>query len=479
MPLKNIATRSGSPCSIPSLFISLSILCILPLSLFFFHSSPTPPSVNPQINLQTSPNSIKVYVADLPRSLNYDLLEKYWALDSDSRIGSEVDNKIRKTHIGKSSQKFLPYPENPIIKQYSAEYWILGDLMTPGKLKAGSFAKRVLSAEEADVIFVPFFATLSAEMQLIVNKGVFRKKAGNEDYERQRMVVDFLKQTEAWKRSGGRDHVFVITDPVAMWHVKAEVAPAILLVVDFGGWYKLDSKVSNESSSDMIHHTQVSLLKDVIVPYTHLLPRLPLSENQKRETLLYFKGAKHRHRGGIVREKLWDLLINEPSVVMEEGFPNATGKEQSIKGMRTSEFCLHPAGDTPTSCRLFDAVQSLCIPVIVSDNIELPFEGMVDYSEFSVFVAVGDALQPSWLVNHLRSYSSEQKDRFRRNMALVQPIFEYENGQPGGIGPISPNGAINYIWRKVHQKLPMIKETIIREKRKPPGVSVPLRCHCT
>ncbi|MCD7470265.1 hypothetical protein HAX54_009989 [Datura stramonium] len=351
--------------------------------------------------------------------------------------------------------------------------------MTPGKLKVGSFAKRVFSAEEADVIFVPFFATLSAEMQLIVNKGVFRKKAGNEDYERQRMVVDFLKQTEAWKRSGGRDHVFVITDPVAMWHVKAEVAPAILLVVDFGGWYKLDSKAFNESSSDMIHHTQVSLLKDVIVPYTHLLPCLPLSENQKRETLLYFKGAKHRHRGGLVREKLWDLLINEPRVVMEEGFPNATGKEQSIKGMRTSEFCLHPAGDTPTSCRLFDAIQSLCIPVIVSDNIELPFEGMVDYSEFSVFVAVSDALQPSWLVNHLRSYSSKQKDRFRHNMALVQPIFEYENGQPGGIGPISPNGAINYIWRKVHQKLPMIKEAIIREKRKPPGVSVPLRCHCT
>ncbi|KAM3359272.1 putative arabinosyltransferase ARAD1 [Capsicum galapagoense] len=482
MPLKNIVTRSASPsCSIPSLFISLSLLCILPLSLFFFfHSSP-----NPQMNLlqTTPPNSIKVYVADLPTSLNYGLLENYWALDSDSRIGSEVDNEIRKkTHIGgKRSKKFLPYPENPIIKQYSAEYWILGDLMTPEKLKLGSsFAKRVFSADEADVIFVPFFATLSAEMQLIVNKGVFRKKKpGNQDYQRQRMVVDFLKQTDAWKRSGGRDHVFVITDPVAMWHVKDEVAPAILLVVDFGGWYKLDSNTANETSSDMIHHTQVSLLKDVIVPYTHLLPRLPLSENQKRETLIYFKGAKHRHRGGIVREKLWDLLINEPRVVMEEGFPNATGREQSIKGMRTSEFCLHPAGDTPTSCRLFDAVQSLCIPVIVSDNIELPFEGMVDYSEFSVFVAVSDALQPSLLVNHLRSYSNDQKDRFRRNMALVQPIFEYENGQPGGIGPVSPNGAINYIWRKVHQKLPMIKETIIREKRKPLGALVPLRCHCT
>ncbi|KAL3845591.1 hypothetical protein ACJIZ3_002994 [Penstemon smallii] len=265
-----------------------------------------------------------------------------------------------------------------------------------------------------------------------------------------------------------------------MWHIKEEIAPAVLLVVDFGGWYSLDTKTSNGSSSDsIIHHTHVSLLKDVIVPYTHLLPRLQISENTKRQTILYFKGAKHRHRGGIVREKLWDLLINEPGVIVEEGFPNATGKEQSIKGMRTSEFCLHPAGDTPTSCRLFDAIQSLCIPVIVSDNIELPFEGMIDYSEFSVFVAVSDALTPNWLVNYLRSYSSQQKDMFRNNMARIRPIFEYDNGHPGGIGPAPLDGAVNHIWRKVHQKVPIINEVIVRERRKPPGVSSPLRCHCT
>lgn len=181
----------------------------------------------------------------------------------------------------------------------------------------------------------------------------------------------------------------------------------------------------------------------------------------------------------MVREKLWDLLVNKPGVIIEEGFPNATGKEQSIRGMRSSEFCLHPAGDTPTSCRLFDAIQSLCIPVIVSDDIVLPFEGMVDYSQFSIFVAVSDALQPNWLVDHLRGYSGSQKDLFRQSMARVQPIFEYDSGHPGGIGPIPPDGAVNHIWRKVHEKLPMIKEAIIRERRKPRGVSVPLRCHCT
>lgn len=54
-------------------------------------------------------------------------------------------------------------------------------------------------------------------------------------------------------------------------------------------------------------------------------------------------------QGGVNREKLWDLLANVPGVIMEEGFPNATAREQSIKGMRTSEFCLHLAGDTQLS----------------------------------------------------------------------------------------------------------------------------------
>ncbi|KAL3638763.1 hypothetical protein CASFOL_016670 [Castilleja foliolosa] len=465
----------------PTLIFTLSVLSLLSLTFFFYlHSTTISP--NPQNPLAAPENSINVYILPIPRSLNYGLLQKYWALNSDTRIGSEIDNEIRKTIFPNLSEKekALPYPENPIIKQYSAEYWILGDLLADEELKRSSFARRVLDSSEADVIFVPFFATLSAELQLVINKGVFRKRVEeNEDYVRQKMVVDLVKKTDAWKKSNGRDHVFVITDPVAMWHVKDEIAPAILLVVDFGGWYRLDSKTSNDSSSDStIHHTQVSLLKDVIVPYTYLLPRLHISENRKRNTLLYFKGEKHRHRGGLVREKLWDLLVNEHGVIIEEGFPNATGKEQSIKGMRNSEFCLHPAGDTPTSCRLFDAIQSLCIPVIVSDNIELPFEGTIDYSDFSVFASVSDALRPNWLVSHLSSYSSEQKNRFREYMGRVQPVFQYDNDYPGGIGPTSPDGAVNHIWKKVYEKLPVIREAITRERRKPSGVSVPVRCNC-
>ena len=48
-------------------------------------------------------------------------------------------------------------------------------------------------------------------------------------------------------------------------------------------------------------------------------------------------------------------------------------------------FCLSPAGDTPSSARLFDAVVSGCIPVIVSDELELPFEGILDYRKVILF----------------------------------------------------------------------------------------------
>lgn len=87
----------------------------------------------------------------------------------------------------------------------------MGDLETSPEKRIGSFAKRVFSESDADVVFVPFFATLSAEMELGNGKGSFRKKNGNEDYQRQRQVLDFVKNTEAWKRSNGRDHVFVLT----------------------------------------------------------------------------------------------------------------------------------------------------------------------------------------------------------------------------------------------------------------------------
>ena len=62
--------------------------------------------------------------------------------------------------------------------------------------------------------------------------------------------------------------------------------------------------------------------------------------------------------------------------------------------MHSSKFCLDPAGSTPASYRLFDAIVSMCVLVIVSDRIELPFENVfffgynIDYSNLLAIVNI-------------------------------------------------------------------------------------------
>ena len=55
---------------------------------------------------------------------------------------------------------FSPFPENPIVKQYNTEYWLLGDLMMPLVPHALSMAERVRATTEADMVFMLFFAGL-------------------------------------------------------------------------------------------------------------------------------------------------------------------------------------------------------------------------------------------------------------------------------------------------------------------------------
>ena len=87
-----------------------------------------------------------------------------------------------------------------------------------------------------------------------------------------------------------------------------------------------------------------------------------------------------------MRDELFKLLANETDMVIKQGIQSLAGRRMAAQGMRTSKFCLHPAGDTPSACRLFDAIASICVPVVVSDDIELPFEDELDYTRFSIFV---------------------------------------------------------------------------------------------
>ena len=131
---------------------------------------------------------------------------------------------------------------------------------------------------------------------------------------------------------------------------------------------------------------------------------------------------------------------------------------QSTYGMRKSKFCLHPAGDTPSSCRLFDAIVSHCVPVIVSDQIELPYEDEIDYTQFSVFFSVKEALVPGYIVTQLRQISKERWLKMWGQLKNISHHYEFQY-------PPRKEDAVNMLWRQVKRKLPAAKLAVHRSRR--------------
>lgn len=151
-------------------------------------------------------------------------------------------------------------------------------------------------------------------------------------------------------------------------------------------------------------------------------------------------------------------MKDEKDVHFSFGTIKGDGIDLASKGMHSSKFCLNIAGDTPSSNRLFDAIASHCVPVIISDEIELPFEDVLDYSEFCVFVSTSDALKDKFLINFIRNITREDWTRMWRVLKEVDHFFEFQF-------PSKENDAVQMIWKAILRKIPARKRKIHSENR--------------
>ncbi|XP_038700033.1 probable arabinosyltransferase ARAD1 isoform X2 [Tripterygium wilfordii] len=326
---------------------------------------------------------IRVYVYEMPSKFTYDLL---WL--------------FRNTYKDTSNLTSNGSPVHRLIEQHSIDYWLWADLIAPESERLLKTVVRVHRQEEADLYYIPFFTTISFFL--------LEKQQCKPLY---REALKWVTDQPAWKRSEGRDHILPIHHPWSFKSVRRYMKNAIWILPDMdstGNWYKPG---------------QVSLEKDLILPY---VPNLELCDTEclsktesKRIILLYFRGRLKRNAGGKIRAKLVAELSGAENVVIEEGTAGEEGKAAAQKGMRQSIFCLSPAGDTPSSARLFDAIVSGCIPVIVSDELELPFEGILDYRKIALFISSSDAVQPGFLLKFLKGVSRAQTRELQRNLAKM------------------------------------------------------------
>jgi|UniRef100_B9MZC2 hypothetical protein len=88
--------------------------------------------------------------------------------------------------------------------------------------------------------------------------------------------------------------------------------------------------------------------------------------------------------------------------------------------MHSSKFCLDIASDTPSSNRLIDAIASHCVPVIISDDIEFPYEDVIDYSQFCISVRTSNVVREKFLVNLISSIKNDEWTRMWKRLKEVE-----------------------------------------------------------
>uniref|UniRef100_F6HF60 Exostosin GT47 domain-containing protein n=1 Tax=Vitis vinifera TaxID=29760 RepID=F6HF60_VITVI len=329
---------------------------------------------------------VKVYMYDLPRKFTYGVIESY----------AVARGGLEKVPVDDVSS--LKYPGH----QHSGEWYLFSDLIREDRGRR--YVVRVSDPEEADLFYVSFFSSLSLVVNPIRPANGEGAGTGYSDEEMQESLMEWLEQQEYWKRNNGRDHVFICQDPNALHLIVDRVKNGVLLVSDFG----------------RLRSDTASLVKDVILPYAHRIKSYSGEIGvENRKSLLFFMGNRYRKEGGKIRDLLFQILEQEEDVIIKHGAQSRESRRMASQGMHSSKFCLHPAGDTPSACRLFDAIVSLCVPVIVSDQIELPFEDVIDYRKIAIFVDSTSAVKPGFLVKNLRKITRERILEYQREMQEV------------------------------------------------------------
>mmetsp|Transcript_21113 Transcript_21113/g.29043 ORF Transcript_21113/g.29043 Transcript_21113/m.29043 type:complete len:522 (-) Transcript_21113:41-1606(-) len=185
--------------------------------------------------------------------------------------------------------------------------------------------------------------------------------------------------------------------------------------------------------------------KDIVVPY--YIPSSSLSQlpQEPKRLLLFFAGGDNPP-GGLRSEFEASFLSLQsrqqplsPSQQPEVFFAvssQLSADEYSAR-MASSEFCLMLRGDTASSKRLFSAVSCGCIPVIVSDWIPLPFEALIDYSQFSLRFSESSFRDVQGLLSFLRREMSLAKRatmrtalQLARSLLLFQTFSEPSAAKP-------------------------------------------------
>lgn len=261
----------------------------------------------------------------------------------------------------------------------------LGELWVLERLRAHPQRTHDPDGAELHVVGVPAYVSLAASRL---------GECGGPPAHKQRMsrVRAALEADPHFRRSGGRDFFIHFSG----WEAEA-VTEELLELLSRGNAI---AGVMDKNFHGVLPW-EARGLRTVVLPYKahgrlegairQSRPSIALSE---RPTSCLFHGKFKRHHEGHYRSMLRDVGLAVPrSSIRNVDFKNVSDPSAlayaTAEELQRGQFCLVPAGDTPTSRRLFDALAAGCVPVVLVDfdsiRDNLPFRSTIDWSRIAVF----------------------------------------------------------------------------------------------
>ncbi|XP_047341199.1 probable glucuronosyltransferase Os03g0107900 [Impatiens glandulifera] len=376
---------------------------------------------------------------------------------------ADLSNQERRHAVHFSETGSLSWPERGYGSDISLKVYVydeneidgLGVLMRgrDGKISADSCVKgqwgtqvkihrmllesryRTRIKEEADLFFVPAYAKCVRMMGGLTDKEI------NQTY------VKVLSQMPYFRLSGGRDHIFVFPSGAGA-HLFRSWATylnrSIILTPEGDRTDKRDTSAFNT-------------WKDIIIPGnvddgmtkigSGLVKPIPLS---KRKYLANFLG---RAQGKAGRLQLIELAKQYPdkleSPELAFSGPNKLGRSQYFEHLANAKFCLAPRGESSWTLRFYESFFVECVPVVISDQVELPFQNVIDYTQISIkwpWNRIG-----SQLLQYLESIPDKEIERMISNGRRVRCLWVYYHGRESTSSCSAFNGVMWELQRKVRR----------------------------
>ncbi|KAL2338420.1 hypothetical protein Fmac_012866 [Flemingia macrophylla] len=299
--------------------------------------------------------------------------------------------------------------DGPVNNKYAIEGQFMDEMDTSNKSPF-----KASHPEQAHLFLIPFSIAK-------VIRYVYKPRRSRSDYDPQRLqrlVEDYINivanKYPYWNRSKGSDHFLLSCHD---WGPRVSYANPEL--------FKYFIRVlCNANTSEGFQPNRDVSIPEVYLPVEKLGPPNMAQHPDNRPILAFFAGGAH---GNIRKKLLKRWKDNDKEVQVHEYLPKG---EDYTKLMGLSKYCLCPSGHEVASPRVVEAIYAGCVPVIICDNYSLPFSDVLNWSQFSIEIAVERIpeikiiLQSVSKDNYLKLYSNVKK--VRRHLLINRPAKPFD-----------------------------------------------------